>query len=95
MKLTKKDFEFHKKEVLKWVKVLSLNDWDITFRKKDLTEDQSIGQCSTDYRARKVTFTLTTIFRDEELEFGLTKRQIIHRNASHEVLELLLARLRW
>lgn len=92
MKITKKDFQFFKKECQKWIDKLHLNDWKIYYGfQKD---EDNFATFSSHYRARQCTIKLAKSFGKKGEVAIYKKREQMKETAFHEVVEgMLLARL--
>lgn len=83
----KKHFEIYQKECEKWIDKLGLTDWEASFNQGKRRD--CAAWLSFDCLNRCATFH----FSDEQTFADLNPQQI-KANARHEVLELLLGRLR-
>ncbi len=83
-KTTKKHFEIFKKEMLKWVNILGLTDWEWFFIHKSITED---AQASVRYNREGRLATVAL----EPYWYIPVKTRELQRTAFHETIEVLLA----
>jgi len=86
MKISKKQFNVFKKEVLRLIKLYGLSGWEVAFHQENLTD--AYGEIATDARTRCVCFFFPTIIDDK-----LMNRFNPLQTAQHEVFHLLLAPL--
>ena len=87
-KVTKKDFEFFKKECEKWRDKLNLKDWEVHYILGDTDEDNR-AEYSASVQARQCTIHLA----DTQVDW-LPLRGELQRTAFHEMLELRIQELR-
>ncbi len=88
MKTTKKDFELFESECKKWIERFGLKCWEICYMHTKLGNDRT-AECSYDMMGRTATLSLNT-----EIDDDMYGGRSIHRDAFHEVAELLLVRIR-
>ena len=86
---TPQDFALFKNEILKWIKVLGLNNWEIYFSHSNIEHGDVLATTSWSLTNRSVTFTLSKDWADHARH----DQEEIKMTALHEVLHLLLARL--
>ena len=84
-KTTPKHFELFKKECLKWINVLGLNDWEMDYTHKDIKSEWR-SWVAYDVINRIATINLEISWDDNKPTDNLVKRM-----AFHEVLHLLFA----
>ncbi len=88
IKTTKKHFDLFKIETKKWIQNFGLTDWNINYSHVKL---KARAQCGYNLVGRVVTFSLSTEYIDDTIEYNL--EQDIKISAFHEVCELLLGPL--
>lgn len=86
MKTTKADFELFCKECYDWVKYFNLEEYEIVFKHTKI--DGAYADTCTDAQSHQALIRLNVVWPESPTE--LTIRQ----TAFHEVIELLLGRLR-
>jgi hypothetical protein len=91
MKLTQADFEYFKKECLKWIDIYGMTD----FRYEFLFEDNELnyGQMDSMYVERRVRLSLCKEWEEDD-RTEKEKKEWIKYTAYHEVVESLLSRVR-
>lgn len=86
--LTDKDFDFFKQTCKFWINLLGLVGWDILYSFHDLKEDV-FGNISYNIDSRKARIRLNSVWPIEEYCVDQ-----IRQTAFHEVMELLLGRIK-
>jgi len=87
-KISINKFNVFKKEVLKWVQLLGLTQYDVHTKHEQL--DDTMGQCSYSNQAK---WALISLAKETESTVPITE-DLVKKIARHEVLELLLSNLR-
>ncbi len=82
----KKHFEVFRKEVLKWIHVFGLLDWDVIVEHGGVDDDNNAAECAYNITAKSAIIRLSKTFTKTE---GFTL-QDLREAAAHEVCELLL-----
>lgn len=88
MKTTEKHFELFKHEAKKWVNAFGLREYELHFKHEEI--DESLAQCGVNEQAR---LSMIYLNKDWSGEVPLNNTEV-KKAACHEVLELLLCRLR-
>ena len=83
---TSKHFEVFKKEVLRWLEIFGLKDWDVSIEHKEVEED-SRAICVSQVGGQLATISLSTDWDIKPTDDNLQ----VH--AFHEVCELLLSHM--
>ena len=86
-KTSPKDFEFFKKEVIKYQKLLGLTDWKIYLDHESV--ENSLAWIRRDQEGRCCTIGLSVKWDHQKVS-----RDLIASSTRHEILHLLLADLR-
>lgn len=88
MKTSQKQFKLFRKEAKGWVDTLGLKEYEVHYAHEELEE--SLAQCGTNEQARLAKIYLN---KDWSGEVPLNDHEV-KKAAFHEVLELLLSRIR-
>ena len=89
--LTDAEFGVFKTEVLRWVEVFGLNDWEVRVERRPTSQMADLNymaQCHADLEGMGATISLGAVLPDEYAD-----EREIRNSALHEVLELLLIEL--
>ena len=86
--VTKCDFTYFKREVLKWVREFGLVDYDVEVRLGNPKRENAVASTEWDVQGRWSVIRLATEGWDEP-----PTRKVLRTTAFHEVMHLLLAPL--
>jgi len=89
VKISKKQFELFKKEVLKWLDIFGMKNWQVHFEQRKIEENRA--QITFNCVSGIAVFTLSTNWDEQNLAFVTDEN--VCKSAFHEVCELLLGRL--
>jgi len=86
---TGEHFKIFQEEAWYWIQRFGLKGWNIHYTHEN-TDNESFATCAHNVSGRVVTLNLEKDWED----FLVTERQV-RQSAFHEVIHILLARLRW
>lgn len=87
-KLQEKHFEIYKAECDKWIKIVGLGNWFITYNQHDFENTENLGEVEYVVEDRIATIYLNSDYSDKD-----PTEEEIRRAAFHEVWELVLGRM--
>ena len=87
MKITNKDFELYKKEVLKWMDEFKIGGWEVHFG-IDEKDEENIAGSEWSLKSKIVTFNICRDWRN-----NLLNTYEIKKSTLHEVLHLAIAKI--